>query len=226
MADKALPAQVKDNILDDPCRELDDFIAAMIAVVVIVGFEIVQVGIAKGKRRAHIEMACDLLLDDSCARKLGRWVHSDISAVAVYHTANANFDEPVDPLTVDEFFGAILKRRDHSRNCWIWMVQNNRDNGQKDVLLDSVYKLQFFQEVTLATDNNCIHRIMAADLKKSLKVLEVVKRDLVLAEEAFEMKIKRDRVLSNGKMIEMALRNFGVFWRQPVLEDEISGVLR
>lgn len=152
MPDKSLATNIKDHIAKYLGRQLYDFVAVVIPVIIVVGFEIVQIGVAKREGRSHIQMVPNFPLDYRCPRKLRRWIHRDISTAPLYHATNADLDQAVYPLPMNELFRAILKGRYHRVDLGVGMKQDHRHDRQKDILLDRVNQLDFLEEVPLPSD--------------------------------------------------------------------------
>lgn len=106
------------------------------------------------------------------------------------------------------------------------MEEDYRHDRQKDILLDRVHQLDFFEKVPFSPNENRSQLKMPGDLCQRIKMREVVKRNLTPLEELLKMKIQTQTGLPDGKMID--LPTFWLLWfgNQPVLEGDIFYVRR
>lgn len=190
MSDKPFSTDIKNDILEYLGGQLYYFVAAMIAIVIIVCLEIIEIGIAEREGRPHIQVMPDLPFDDRRPRKLCRRIDCNISNGPLDHTSNTYFDQTVDPLPMDEFFSAVLEGCDHRADFGIRMKEDHWYNGQKDVLLDRVDELDLFVKVPFPANHDSRKRKMAGDLGQGIKVVEIMERDLASLEKLLKMEIE------------------------------------
>lgn len=113
MSDKSFAADIEHHIAKYLRRQFHDLVAVVIPVIIVVGLEIVQIGVAKREGCSHVQMMSYLPLDYRRPRKLRRWIHRDISTAPFDHAAYPYLDQAIYPLAMNELFCAIFKRRHH-----------------------------------------------------------------------------------------------------------------
>ena len=224
MPDKSFVAEIEHNITNDSSGQLHDLITVVVTVVIVVGFEIIQIGIANGKRRPKIELALDFLLDNERAGKLSRRVQRNIAPMSFDNAVDADSDQPFYPLAVDEFLGAVFVGSNDRFDWRLGVKEDDRYDREKHVSLDRAKQVQLQFHIRFASQDYGANRKLLADAEEGIETGEEMKGDILLAVELPEVEIEIDPRLLDGEVVDQLSRIEVILCSRPVLEDDTSGV--
>ncbi len=201
MPHKPLAAQIEHDIAKDPRRQFDDLVPRGVTIVIIERFEIVQIGVSDREFLVARNLPLNLVFDHRRTGKACRRIHRQVATVPFYHPTHPHLDYFFQPLAVYEFLRPILIGGDNHRIIRFRMVENNRDNREKDIVFDRVNQFDFALKISPTTDRNRRDRIPSTDRNERIEIVEIMKRNSFPAKEFPQMKIEIDPSLSYGEVV-------------------------